>query len=212
MFNRNILICAAMAIFAVLLGACESSGPIQKTVVNRVMKAPVLEQAPYAKVLVIGAVPGRDTARNVEFGMMQELERHTVEAFSFVRDSDETEPTEAAVKALVEKTGADAVLVVSGSVGGANLTRTEERVDLNKETRGGGLFNYFRYEYKEIIQPSYSGLIVDVVLVSDLYNADDGERVYSIESSTANAKSTYDIVIAESEAIVNRMKQDGLIR
>ena len=38
------------------------------------------------------------------------------------------------------------------------------------------------------------------------------KRVYSVESSTAHGATNYEIIMAESRAIVSRLKKDRLIR
>ena len=202
--------CVVLA--ALLIGACESSGPTQKTSVDRVLISRNISNAPYSKVLVIGAVPSRETARNIEYGLSQELRAAKVEAHSFVRESSSKGPSDEAVQALIAETGVDGVIIVSGKPAGAAGVERDEQVDFDAETRGGRLFNYFRYDYKHITRPSYADFTRDVVLVTDFYDAESGGRIYSVESSTAHGETSYSIIMAESKAIVRRLKQDGLIR
>ncbi len=212
MTNRNYLNAAYVLLAALLIAACESSGPTQKTSVDRVLMSRNISNAPYSKVLVIGAVPSRETARNIEYGLSKELEAARVEAHSFVRESASKEPSDEAVQALIVETGVDGVIIVSGRLVGAASVERDEQVDFDAETRGGRLFNYFRYDYKDIVRPSYADFTRDVVLVSDFYDAESGDRIYSVESSTAHGKTSFEIITAESKAIIKRLKQDGLIR
>ena len=171
-----------------------------------------ISNAPYSKVLVIGAVPSRESARNIEYGLSQELKAAKVEAHSFVRESASKQLSDEAVQALIAETGVDGVIIVSGKLAGAAEVERDEQIDFDAETRGGRLFNYFRYDYKDNTRPSYADFTLDVVLVSDFYDAENGERIYSVESSTAHGKTDYQIIMAESKAIIRRLKQDGLIR
>lgn len=203
-----------LVLLASILGACESSGPRQSTAVNRVLMAPQISTAPFSNVLIVGAAPTRETARNIEEGLTQELSRRNVESHSFVRESDAKEPSEEAIMALVDDKNIDAVLVVSAMLEGAELTSRSEQGDANvqSQVRGGGLVDFFRYDYKEVTRASYSDYTVNVVLVSDLYEVATKDRVYSVESSTAHGQTSYEIIIAEARAIVDRMKQDRLLR
>ena len=209
--KRFSLVFLVLASSALVLGACQRTIP-QSTSVDRVFKAPTIEAAPYQNLLVVGAVPSRETARNIETALMEHLRKRNVEAHSFVRESDSTEANEEAIRYLVERTGATGVIVVSGRLSGAELATREDQVSVDKQVRGGGLFDYFRYEYKESQPSSRSDFTVNVVFVSDLYDVASERKVYSVESSTMHGQTSFDILMAEGEAIVKRLRTDGLIR
>ena len=211
MNNKNLMrLFSATCAFA-LIAACQST-PQQTTTVNRVLIAPNVSNAPYSKVLVVAAVPRRETARNIEQGFTEQLKSAKVEAHSFVRESSSTEPSDEAVAELVKAIGADGVIIVTASLSGADITKHDEKIEVASETQGGNLFGFFQYDYKETAQPSYSEYTLDVILTSDFFDTESGERVYSMESSTKRGGSTYDIVMAEGKSLVGRLKQDGLIR
>jgi len=210
--DRNYLSVAFVALSVLLIAACESSGPTQRTSVDRVLMSRNISNAPYSNVLVVGAVPSRETARNIEFGLSKELEGAKVEAHSFVRESASKEPSDEAVQALIAETGVDGVIIVSGRMADSGVTERDERVDITAEARGGNLFDYFRYDYKEITRPSYADLTFSVVLVSKFYDAESGDHIYTVESSTAHGETSYSIIMAESKGIIRRLRQDGLIR
>lgn len=204
-----------LSIVAIILGcfvACETNKPIQETSVDRVFKAPIIKNAPYSKLLVIGATPSRETSRMIEEGLILELASMRVEAHSFVKESSSTEATEDAVLEIVNEKNIDGVVVVSLKLEGAEVMTRDERVDLDVDVRGGSLLDYFRYDYREITRPSYSEYTVDVILVSDFYDVESQDRIYSVESSTAHGETTHKIVIDESKAIVARLRKDRLIR
>ncbi|MCH7981082.1 MAG: hypothetical protein IID59_06220, partial [Proteobacteria bacterium] len=81
--------------------------------------------------------------------------------------------------------------------------------------QGGSLVGFFRSDYKEVKRPNQaegSDYTLDVSMVSDLYDVRSDKRVYSIESSTRNGETRYQIIMAQSKAIADRLKKDGLIR
>ena len=209
---RSILRLSFVIIVVGCFVACETNRPRQATSVDRVLMAPNVKNAPYSNLLVVGATPSRETSRMIEESLAQELASKGVEAHSFVKESPSTKATEDAIRELVNEKKIDGVIVVSAKQAGVEIARHEERVDLDAEVRGGGLLDYFRYDYREITEPSYSDYTVNVILVSDFYDVESQDRIYSVESSTAHGETSYEIFIDESKAIVARLKKDRLIR
>ena len=216
MINKNYLQTAIVVLIAFTISACESTGPSQTTSVDRVLRATEYVNAPYKKILVVAAVPSRETARNIEFGIAGELNSANVEAHSFVRESASTEATEAAIQDFINGHGIDAVIVVSANLMSAAIRQqSEEQIDIQVIPQGGSLVGFFRSDYKDVKRPNQaegSDYTLDVSLVSDLYDVRSDKRVYSIESSTQNGETRYQIIIAQSKAIAGRLKEDGLIR
>jgi len=183
--------------------------------VDRVLGATDIVNAPYTNILVVAAVGSRDSARNIELGITGELKAVNVEAHSFVRESSSTEPTEAAIQEFIDDVGINGVIVVSANLTGAALTQREEQVDIQVVPQGGSLVGFFRSDYKDVkrpIQAESSDYTINVALVSDFYDVKSDKRVYSIESSTTHGQTRYDIIMEQAEAIVSRLKADGLIR
>ncbi len=215
MTNRIDLRTTCAVLITLLIAACQSSGPTQTTSVNRVLRATDISNSPYTNILVVGAVPSRDTARNIELGITGELKAANVEAHSFVRESSSTEPTEAAIQDFIDDVGIDAVIVVSANLTGAALTERSEQVDIQVVTQGGSLLGFFRSDYKDVTRPNQaetSDYTINVALVTDFYDVKSDKRVYTIETSTMHGQTRYQVIMAESKVIVGRLKADGLIR
>ena len=215
MTNRIDLRTTCAVLITLLIAACQSSGPTQTTSVNRVLRATDIANSPYTNILVVGAVPSRDTARNIELGITGELKAANVEAHSFVRESSSTEPTEAAIQQFIDDVGIDAVIVVSANLTGAALTTRDEQVDIQAVTQGGSLLGFFRSDYEDVTRPNQaetSDYTINVALVTDFYDVKSDKRVYTIETSTMHGQTRYQVIIAESKVIVGRLKADGLIR
>jgi len=214
--NKNYLHTVFIVLIVFSITTCESTGPSQKTSVDRVLRATEYVNAPYKKILVVAAVPSREAARNIESGIAGELNSANVEAHSFVRESSSTEATEAAIQDFINEHGIDAVIVVSANVTGAAVRQQSvEQVDIQVIPQGGSLIGFFRSDYKDVKRPNQaegSDYTLDASLVSDLYDVKSDKRVYSIESSTQNGETRYQIIIAQSKAIAARLKEDGLIR
>jgi hypothetical protein len=131
---------------------------------------------------------------------------------SFVRESSATEASADAVQALVRTTGADGVLMITGRLAGADITQRQETSTAEARNIGGNLVNFFRYDYEEYTEPTYSDVTLDITLVALLFDAASNERVHSVESSTTNGETAYQIITAQGKAIAERMHADGMIR
>ncbi len=192
------------------IAACTTQ-PSARTTVDRVLKARDIPNAPYSSIVLVGVAPSRELAREFEQGLSDELSERGVEVHSFVKESSAQEATAEAVAALVETTGADAILMVSGRLEGADIDRQDEVVDVEARAIGGNLFNFFRYDYKEFTEPTYTDITVDVSLVALLFDAPSNERVHSVEVSTTQGTTEYQVIMSQSAAIAARMEKDGLI-
>lgn len=206
---RTLITIVIAATFAV--AGCESAPP-SKTTVDRVLIAPQLINAPYRNIVVVGATPTREIDRLIEEGMTQRLEELGVQTWSFVRSSSATRPSEDAVFALVEEKGADGVIIMTTRFVGAEVRKRDEQEGLKRDVRGGTLLNYFLYDYKRDTRASYIDSTLNVRIASDFYDAASQKRVYAVESSTVHGKTNYEIILAESKAIVARMRKDGVIQ
>jgi hypothetical protein len=200
-----------LLLVASLAAACTTQSTARSTV-DRVLLARELPNAPYSNIVHVGGAPSRELAREFEQGLSDELSERGVEVHSFVKESSAREATADAVANLVNATGADAILMVSGRLAGAEIDKHEEIVDVEARNIGGNLLNFFRYDYREFSEPTYTDVTVDVKLVSLLFAAASTERVHSVVVSTTEGETAYHVITSQSEAIVDRMKKDELIR
>ena len=185
--------------------------PVSRTSVDKVLKAPDAPNAPYSNIVLVGVAPSRELARELEQGLGVRLTEKGVEAHSFVKESTATAVSEEAVAALVAATGADAVLMISGQLAGGEIEKRDEPIDVEARPIGDNLLNYFRYDYEEYVAPTFADITMDVVLVSNLFDGASNDRVHSVEASTTDGETSYEIIMAQAKVIVDRMKKDGLI-
>jgi hypothetical protein len=199
-----------LLLLAGVAAACTTQ-PTARSTVDRVLLARELPNAPYSNIVLVGVAPSRELAREFEQGLSDELSERGVTVHSFVKESSAREATAEAVANLVNATGADAILMVTGRLAGAEIDKHAEIVDVEARSIGGNLLNFFRYDYREFSEPTYTDVTVDVKLVSLLFDAASNERVHSVEVSTTEGATAYHVITAQSAAIVDRMKKDELI-
>ncbi len=199
---------AATTAMLMLLVACQTS----TTQIDRAARAKVLENAPYDKILVVGVTYRKDTGRAFEKVLVEELANYDTRASALHTVISTTEVTEDIVRAAAEKAGADAILVATVENVETDVEFGNRRVDLKERPQQGGLVDFFRHEYEEVTSEPSVDLKFTAVVVSNVYDVESGDRIYTVESATANAKSAEEIILAESNAIAERMHKDGIIR
>ncbi len=87
------------------------------------------------------------------------------------------------------------------------ISRTETKV-VRKDDRAA---DFFRYDYLEFSEPPEISMIAETVLSTEVYSARTRELVWSAQSQSFDKTSLRDIVSAQSEAIANRLRRDGVI-
>ena len=199
---------AALTATLGLLAAC----PTATTQVDRAARAKVLKNAPYDKILVVGVTYRKDTGRAFEKVLVEELANYDTRASAMHTVVSTTEVTEDVVRSAAEKVDADAVLIATVENVETDVKFGNRRVDLKERPQNGGLVDFFRHEYEEVTSEPSVDLKFTAVVVSDVYDVESGNRIYTVESATANASSAEEIIVQESAAIVLRMHKDGIIR
>ncbi|MDJ0700370.1 MAG: hypothetical protein QNJ07_10965 [Woeseiaceae bacterium] len=199
---------AAITAMLCFLAACQTA----TTQVDRAARAKVLENAPYDKILVVGVTYRKDTGRAFEKVLVEELANYDTRASAMHTVISTTEVTEDVVRSAAEKVDADAVLIATVENVETDVKFGNRRVDLKERPQNGGLVDFFRHEYEEVTSEPSVDMKFTAVVVSDVYDVESGNRIYTVESATANASSAEEIIVQESAAIVLRMHKDGIIR
>ena len=191
---------------AVVLAACAATPPE----VVKVFENP--EAGAYSKVLVIGVTDNKGTRRGLEDKLAAELASAGVEATAgHTLTSDKIRLLKSEVNAAAEQAGADAILVTHFVSTETRATEEEGRSELVSVCRSGDPADYFLYDYDVIKVPNTLKVAHTVVAVSSLYDASNGERLWSIQS-TCFDKATFDDVLDEEARVITRqLLSDGLV-
>ncbi len=192
------------------VAACETT-PSATTTVDRAAELPDNPNKPYQSVLVVAVAPRANTARDFEELLREELMRVGVTAYAYHRLAPTSKVTEEDVVRIVKDKDVDAVFMTTSHLVDTEVLRQEEHTDLESEVIGGSLIDYFRREYKEITTPPSASLQYNVHVVTDVYDTEMDQKVYTVESTTLHAETTYEIILQESRAIARRMRKDGVI-
>lgn len=194
----------------ILVGACIT--PIAQTSVDRVAKAKSVPNAPYSKVMVVGIAKQGTRGREFEEQLVKELGNNRTYAFGYRRAASRADVKQEVVQELLETQGADAVIFVSARLASVSTEELEERVDLEAKVRGGGLVNFFRYDYENLTKPADSTMLMKLQFITNVFDVKDDRRVYMLESATGSAESTSEVIMSEAAEIASRLRKDKIVR
>ena len=201
---------AAVLMAAAAVVAC--AGPSSQTYVDRVARAKELPNAPYKRVLIVATAPRATTAREFEEVLAKELTNKNTYAFGYRRAASRADVSEDVVRKLAAEQGADAILFVTGSLVSAQREVTSSRTELQSQVKGGGLVDFFRYDYKEAKTPAKMDYRVNVQFTTDVFDASTEQRIYTVESRTEFAETTSEIIVKEAQELAKRMRKDKIVR
>ena len=192
---------------AAAMAACASTPPPE---VVKVFEDP--EAGAYAKLLVIGVTDDTNTRRGLEDKLTAQLSSAGVDATAgYTLTSDKIRLMKSEVNAAAEKAGADAILVTHFVSTETNAVEEEGRSDVVSVCRSGDPADYFLYDYDEIKVPNTLKVAHTVVAVSSLYDASNGERLWSIQSTCFEKASFDEVLDEEARVITKQLLSDGLV-
>jgi len=197
-----------------LLGATALLGCSTADRVVRLYENPDFVGGPFTNVLVVGVHEDADARRRFESsvaGSIREGDTNATPSLNFMRSTDEI--SRDSIVEIVEREDFDAVLVTRLVDLDIQIERREGRSTAQAQRRDDlPLVDFFRYDYVEYQDPMTSTAVRTVVLVTDLYNVADESRVWSVESTSIQKDSVYDLVNGISDALVSALTRDNLIR
>ncbi len=197
---------------AAILGACATGPQVTKT-----LDMTESADAPFEKILVIALLSAFDSRRYLEDETVKQLSEIGTDAVpSTSMMNTKTPVTRQTFLAMVDKIGADAVLVTQ-------LTSLKSKgtvVDMNPETtvnfRPTYYYNVWSVEQTEYVEPQAVDFEHSLVLATQLYSVLKEESVWAIESRTKikvgfDEVAGFSVIVNEAKAITSHLSKDGLI-
>ena len=195
---------------AALVAACTT--PIAQTSVDRAAKAKSVPNAPYSKVMIVGIAQQGTRGREFEEQLVKELGNKRTYAFGYRRAASRADVKQEVVEELLQAQGADAVIFVTARFTSVTTEEQGERVDVESVVRGGGLVDFFRYDYQEYTKPPDSTMLMKLRFETNVFDVKDDRRVYTLESTTGSAESSSEIIMSEAAEIAARLRKDQMVR
>ena len=194
-----------------LLAGCVAT-KLPETSVDRVARAKELPNAPYERVLIVAIAARGATARAFEEELAVELSNRRTHAFGYHRAASRADVKEEVVRSIAEAERADAILFITARLVNAQQVVTDERTAVRAQAMGGGLVDFFRYDYDEYTVPATTDYRVTVMFNTDMFDVKTESRIYTVESRTDLAETSAEIIVAESQELARRLRKDRMVR
>lgn len=180
--------------------------------VAKLYQDPEPRAAPYTQILVIGLATEPDQRRWMEDLLADELVGQRVVAIpGYTRLGSSPVLQQDDIDAAAKATRAGAILIAHLVSVSEQLEVAEGRIDIKPECRGGNPIDYFLYDHEEIREPDSVSIAREVIMVTNLYDARTGARVWTVQS-TCFEKSAFEVILdKEARAIVQQLRRDRLI-
>jgi len=194
------------------LAAC-ATGPQ----VTRTQDLAESADTPYEKLLVITLFSSFDSRHYLEQELVTKLSELGTDAVASTSMMDSTTPvTRQTFMAMVDKIGADAVLVTQLASLQSKGTVKDMRPQTTVNFRTTGYFNVFSVEVTEYLEPQSIAFEHSLVLVTELFSVLKRDAVWAIESRSRisldhETVRDYSIYVDEADAIATYLSRDGLI-
>ena len=169
--------------------------------------------APLSRILVIGVARTESSRRTFEDRFVEALaERGTSAVASYTLLPGEGRIEESAIRAAVREHGFGGVIVT-------RLLRIDEETTYVPPTTrvvpggygGYGLYGYYGMAWSVETTPGYTQTTRIVRLETNLYDTASEKLVWTAHSDTLNPDSPEDAIGSVTEAIADRLADDGLL-
>jgi hypothetical protein len=196
-----------LAMTIVVIAAC-----VQQTEVIKLYDNSARANQKYERLLVISVVGDTGTRRRLEELITGHLETANVTAIAgYTETGLKTSLLQDEIDAAARSANADAILITHIVSVDTRLDLDLGRTDVLSECRGGDPVDYFLYDYRELKEADSVKIAHTVVAVSNLYDASDGERLWTIQSTCFEKSSMDEVLREEAKAIVRQLQIDNLV-
>ncbi len=202
---RSSLLILAMAM--VVIAAC-----VRQTEIIKLYDNSARAGQKYERLLVISVVGDTGTRRRLEELITGHLEDANVAAIAgYTETGLKTTLLQDEIDAAAKSANADAILITHIVSVDTRLDIDTGRTDILSECRGSDPLDYFLYDHRELKEPDTVKIAHTVVAVSNLYDASDGERLWTIQSTCFEKASMDEVLREEAKAIVRQLQIDKLV-
>ncbi len=188
------------------------SGCAQSPAVTPVFEDEAFENDKFYNLLVVGIAGNYTNRAQFERTLVSELRGKRVYATAYhtVAPGNDAISREALVRAI-DTNGFDAVLITRVLDRSESIEVSQGTSTAQATTIGGSALNLFRYDYEELNEPGTVDLNVDVRLGTELFSAEEGTIVWSIQLDSQRAENTGLLIDQMSSAIVNAVDRAGYL-
>ena len=167
----------------------------------------------FDKVLVVGVSESARERRRFENTLTAKLEKAGVIAAPSHRSMQaDADLNQEIVASAIESTGATAVMITRLVSHDVTSKEVEERTEIKTRRRSDApVVDFFRYDYEEYEEAAYLVVKSTVSLRTDIYETRNGKLTYSIDTTTFDKETSFEILDEVTTAIVGQLRNDGLV-
>lgn len=209
MYRFNPLATSAWLIAATLiLSGCGST----TTRVTKILHDPDFKKPRYSNILVIAVSDNYDHRAQFERNLVSGIRKTGAEATAYYTVlGHNPEVTSSAIQNAIRARNFDAVLFSRAKGVTEEINVKDGSASAQATVVGGNLFDLFRYDYEEHVEPENLRLSTSVVLVTQLYAAAELKNIWAIKSSSFDRESVGQIIDSVTAAVVKQLKRDKMI-
>jgi hypothetical protein len=209
------------ALTMTLLAALFVAGCASKTSVSSTWHEPKVTKPRYQNVIIVGVTESTDSRMTFEDAVAYDLRGPNTMAWSSARQMlPDPDINEENLRQLVLDKGADAVIVTKVTSMDVKAVESGGRSDTIEYQQNTGIGmtpqqrtgNVFLYNYNEKIEPVYVTREYTLALTTEVYNAANGELVYTVTSTATKQETIGQVIDVLSDVIAKRLRDDGVIR
>ncbi len=165
----------------------------------------------YERLLVISVAGDTGTRRRLEELIVSNLETAEVSAIAgYTQTGLKTTMLQEEIDAAAKNANADAILITHIASIDTHMT-IEPGESILAECRGDESVQYSLYERRELKLADSVKLAHTVVAVTNLYDASNGQRLWTIQSTCFEKASMDEVLQEEARAIVRQLQIDKLV-
>lgn len=204
-FSRTSLLLVASAVFVI-------AGCVPQTEVIKLYDNSDNISQKYERLLVISIAGDTGSRRRLEELIADHLETASIDAVAgYTETGLKTDLLQDEIDNAAKRANADAILITHIVSVDTRVDLAPGRTDVLSECREGDPIDYFLYDYRELKEPDSVKVAHTVVAVTNLYDASNGERLWTIQSTCFEKASMDEVLQEEAKAIVNQLQIDNLV-
>jgi hypothetical protein len=190
-----------------LIGACAP-----ETAVVKLYEDPAQQSKTYKRLLIVDVAGSHSDQQIFENAIVARLQQEQVKAIPSHTMLDTSEGVaQDRINEVGDQVDADGILVVHIASLDTTTVTVPGRENLQVTCRGADPIDFFLYDHEYIKEPDSVKVAHTVAVISNLYDGDSHERVWSIQSTCFEKASMSEALREEAIAIARQLRIDELI-
>ncbi len=170
------------------------------------------EDVSYSSFLVIGQAGNYNSRSEFERLIVSELRERGASAAAYhVAVGGDVPISRDSIRDAVQSGEFEAVVLTRALSGGTDAHLRTGATDTLATRRDNGLLDLFRYDYREVTDPTALDLEVSVTIVVEVYDMKGEALVWSSKVSTPEVETIAELLSEAATAVIDRLEHDNLI-